>query len=230
MTTRLAISQSLDDSAALPLPAAANAQGSRGAILRESLALFAKHGYGATSVRDIAAQVGMMAGSLYSHFTSKEMILAELVHAGQAEHSRRLRAAVLSCPPGPKNQLIALVRAHVLFHTEFTTLAIVANAEVHVLDAALSKPALDLRTQNFQLLKDIIERGVRLGVFEVTDLVLTATIIGSMGARVANWYTPQFHLGANVVAEQLAEVACRIVGATDRPRAAPGTRRRAAKK
>lgn len=213
MTTRLAISQSLDDSAALPLPAAANAQGSRGAILRESLALFAKHGYGATSVRDIAAQVGMMAGSLYSHFTSKEMILAELVHAGQAEHSRRLRAAVLAGGPGPKNQLIALVRAHVLYHTEFTTLAIVANAEVHVLDAKLSKPALDLRSQNLQLLKDILERGVRLRVFKIADLTLTATIIGSMGARVANWYTPEFHLSAIEVADQLAEITCRIVGA-----------------
>lgn len=201
----------------VPIPAAANAQGSRGLILQQALALFAKKGYGATTVRDIAAAVGMQAGSLYSHFASKEMILAELVHLGHSEHSRRLREAVLACPPGPDKQLIALVRAHVLFHTEFTTLAIVANAEVHVLDTTLSKPALDLRSQNFQLMKDIIERGVRLGAFKVNDLTLTATIIGSMGARVANWYTPQFHLSAEQVADQLAEITCRIVGATPPP-------------
>lgn len=201
------------------IPPAVGAAGSRGLILRESLALFAVKGYGATTVRDIAGQVGMLSGSLYSHFASKEMILAELVHIAHVEHSKALRTAVLSCPPGPKNQLISLVRAHVLFHTEFRTLAIVANAEVHVLASELAKPAMDLRSQNLQLLKDILERGARLGEFHYSDLLLTAIIIGSMGARVANWYTPDFHLSADAVAAELAMIACRVAGATDTPAA-----------
>lgn len=197
------------------LPGLARPAGSRGLILEESLILFAKKGYGSTTVRDIAAEVGMLAGSLYSHFPSKEMILSELVHIGHMHHSLCVRQAVLAAGASPRDQLIALVRAHVLFHTEFTTLAIVASAEVHVLDPALAKPAMDLRSQNLQLFRDIVERGMQLGVFKVADSLLTATIIGSMGARVANWYTPEFHLSPTVIAQQMCEMACRIVGSPE---------------
>lgn len=187
--------------------------GSRELILRESLMLFAKNGFGATTVRDIAAQVGMLSGSLYAHFLSKEAILAQLVHLGHSEHSKVLRAAVLSAPSSPKEQLIALVRAHALFHAEFRVLAIVANAEVHVLRPELARPAMELRSQNLQLFKDILQRGARVGAFRFSDLMLTATVIGSMGARVANWYTPDYHLSAAAMADELAQIACRIAGA-----------------
>lgn len=208
------------------IPEGANAVGSRGAILREALALFAEKGYGATTVRDIATRVGMLSGSLYSHFPSKEQILAELVHLGHADHSRRLRTALLASAPGPREQLISVMRAHVLFHTEFTTLAIVANAEVHVLDPALAQPALDLRARNLELLRDVVQRGVDLGEFEVADVLLTAIVLGSLGARVANWYTPDFHLSAEQLADELARVACRIVGARDARRSARAKRMR----
>ncbi len=198
--------------AAPALPGAANAEDSRSLILREALALFAQKGYGATTVRDIAANVGMLAGSLYSHFSSKEQMLAELVHLGHVEHSKRLRSAVLASPLGPRNQLVAMVRAIVLFHVEYRTLAIVSNAEVHVLDPELAKPSMDLRDQSVQLLKDILERGLQLKEFQFHDLTLTMTVIASLGARVANWYTPDFHLSADEVADQIAGIACRIVG------------------
>jgi len=194
------------------LPDSPETGGSRGTILREALLLFAEKGYGATTVRDIAAKVGMLSGSLYAHFPSKEKILAELVHIGHDEHSKCLRAALLASKPDPKAQLVELMRSHVLYHTEFTTLAIVANAEVHVLVPALAKPALDLRAQNLQLFKDVVERGAKLRVFHVNDATLTSIVLGSLGARVANWYTPAFHLPAEQVADEIAEISCRIVG------------------
>lgn len=41
-------------------------------ILDVAEALFAQHGYGATSLRDIAAQAGLQQPGLYKHFTGKE--------------------------------------------------------------------------------------------------------------------------------------------------------------
>lgn len=195
------------------LPKSPETGGSRGTILREALLLFAEKGYGATTVRDIAAKVGMLSGSLYAHFPSKEKILAELVQIGHGEHSKRIRGALLASEPDPKGQLVELMRDHVLFHTEFTTLAIVANAEVHVLDPALAKPALDLRAQNLQLFKDVVDRGVKQRVFRVKDVTLTTIVLVSLGARVANWYTPAFHLAPKHLADEIAEISCRIVGA-----------------
>ncbi|MCX7148266.1 MAG: TetR/AcrR family transcriptional regulator [Rhodocyclales bacterium] len=41
-------------------------------ILRAAAELFVKRGYGGTSIRDIAHQVGLLPGSVYHHFPSKE--------------------------------------------------------------------------------------------------------------------------------------------------------------
>ncbi|MCY1672793.1 TetR/AcrR family transcriptional regulator [Novosphingobium sp. SL115] len=56
-----------------PTPAAMN-KGQRTAsrILDVAEALFAQHGYGATSLRDIAAQAGLQQPGLYKHFSGKD--------------------------------------------------------------------------------------------------------------------------------------------------------------
>jgi AcrR family transcriptional regulator len=191
----------------------AEVEGSRGLILRESLLLFAERGYGATTVRDIAERVGMLSGSLYAHFASKETILAELVQMGMAEHHECLRNALRSSAPDPRSQLFALMREHVRFHTLYATLAMVTHAELHVLSAVKAKGARKLRAQSQQLMREIIERGVALKVFNVPDIEVASAAVSSMGVRVAYWYTPAFHLTAETLAEQMAELACRLVGA-----------------
>ena len=51
-------------------------------ILDEAAHLFLRHGYDGTSLRDIAAAVGMKAGSLYYHFASKDDLLEAILRQG----------------------------------------------------------------------------------------------------------------------------------------------------
>jgi TetR/AcrR family transcriptional regulator, cholesterol catabolism regulator len=55
---------------------------SRQQILAATATLFCARGYAGTSLRDIAAFVGMKAGSLYYHFASKEELAAEVLRIG----------------------------------------------------------------------------------------------------------------------------------------------------
>lgn len=48
-------------------------------IIENSIYLFRKQGFAGTSVSDIATATGILKGSLYSHFSSKEMILLEVI-------------------------------------------------------------------------------------------------------------------------------------------------------
>jgi AcrR family transcriptional regulator len=48
----------------------------RDQILERAALLFGENGYERTSIRDIAAAVGMLPGSVYYHFASKEALLA----------------------------------------------------------------------------------------------------------------------------------------------------------
>ncbi len=53
--------------------------GRREQILAIAARLMARQGYAATTVREIADEAGILSGSLYHHFTSKEAILLEVL-------------------------------------------------------------------------------------------------------------------------------------------------------
>lgn len=50
-------------------------------ILAIAARLFASRGYSATTVRDIAEEAGILSGSLYHHFASKEAIFQEILRS-----------------------------------------------------------------------------------------------------------------------------------------------------
>lgn len=82
-------------------------------ILDSAARLFAEKGYGSTSMRDIAGAVGMLPGSLYYHFASKE----ELLVAVYAEGVRRIKAALapaLAQPGDPWQRLENVCAAHLI--------------------------------------------------------------------------------------------------------------------
>ncbi|MDX1514597.1 MAG: TetR/AcrR family transcriptional regulator [Gammaproteobacteria bacterium] len=66
----------------------------RQTILDASAALFSRRGYHATSLRDIAAAAGMLPGSVYYHFASKEELLLAVYAAGVERIAARVDAAV----------------------------------------------------------------------------------------------------------------------------------------
>jgi AcrR family transcriptional regulator len=53
----------------------------RGAILEAARALFAAHGFAATTVDDIAAKAGVAKGAVYHHFASKEAVFDAVFEA-----------------------------------------------------------------------------------------------------------------------------------------------------
>ncbi len=63
----------------------------RDEILKTAAELFASDGYTNTSMREVAAASGILAGSLYHHFESKEAIAVELVEAYHADLVRVVR-------------------------------------------------------------------------------------------------------------------------------------------
>lgn len=60
-------------------PATAAAPARRRELLDKAIGVFADLGYNATTVRRIADEVGMLAGSLYYYFESKDAMLEEIL-------------------------------------------------------------------------------------------------------------------------------------------------------
>lgn len=196
------------------LPEGVTPPGTRGRILLASLALFAEYGFHGTSIRDIAAGIGINSATLYGHYPSKEHILAALVLIGHEELHHRMQQAVVDTDADPVAQVAALVRAQVLAHTDFPLLALVANQELHALSPERAAPALALREQSRDLALRVLRRGVQQQVFDIPDITLAAIAISSMGVRVANWFGPDQPYTRDQVADAFAAFALRLTGAT----------------
>lgn len=67
-------------------------------ILNEAARLFRERGYQRTTVRDIAERVGILSGSLFHHFRSKEEMLREIMR--EAALSVCIRAEEIVARPG----------------------------------------------------------------------------------------------------------------------------------
>ena len=80
-------------------------------LLDAAARLFRAHGYHATSMRDIAGAVGMLPGSIYYHFPSKDELLLTVYEEGVRRIAERVDAAV-QAQRQPQQRLQAACIAH----------------------------------------------------------------------------------------------------------------------
>lgn len=194
------------------LPERATSDGTHRRLLEEALVRFGERGYHGVSVREIARAAGVQASSLYAHLESKEELLFELMMLGHEEHHELLRRVLLEAGSDPAEQVSDLVAAHVVFHATYPLLARICNREMSALGQANRDQVVTVRNQSEQMFVDVIERGVRLGVFDVPDSWLATAAIGAMGIRVAEWWTEDLPFGVNEVVAAYRLYALRLLG------------------
>ncbi|HYQ49251.1 MAG TPA: TetR/AcrR family transcriptional regulator [Pseudomonas sp.] len=82
-----------------------------------ALALFAEKGFGQVSMRELAAHVGLTAGSLYHHFPSKQDLLYDLIEELYEELQATLELGRRAMARGG-SALSCLIAAHWQLHAE----------------------------------------------------------------------------------------------------------------
>ncbi|HZU80206.1 MAG TPA: TetR/AcrR family transcriptional regulator [Acidimicrobiales bacterium] len=194
------------------LPPRCSAEGTLRRMLVAALTRFGERGYHAVPVRDIARGAGVRASSMYEYRASKEDLLFDLMRMGHEEHRDWLVAARRQSGDDPREQVSAIVHAHVRFHATYPLLARVCNRELGSLGPERLDEVLHIRNEAVSTIGEAIERGVHRGVFDVPDLYLAAAAIGAMGLRVAEWYTPESGFGIDEVADSYALFALRLLG------------------
>ncbi|AUF96132.1 TetR family transcriptional regulator [Pseudomonas sp. 02C 26] len=83
----------------------------------KAMALFAAKGFGQVSMRELAAHVGLTAGSLYHHFPSKQDLLYDLIEELYEELQATLDQGRKALARG-KPALPAVIAAHWQLHAE----------------------------------------------------------------------------------------------------------------
>ena len=112
-----------------PKPEARGGENRREALLDAAAAMFAAKGYDGTSIRDIAGAVGMLPGSLYYHFKSKEDLLIAVYRKVVARFEAAIDTALGTTGDDPWQAIEAACAAHLSILLDGGDYARIVNPE-----------------------------------------------------------------------------------------------------
>ncbi|CAM5406358.1 TetR/AcrR family transcriptional regulator [Streptomyces avidinii] len=160
-------------------------------LLDTAAEVFAAQGYNATTVRKIADAAGMLAGSLYYHFDSKESMLDEILSAFLTELWDGYDT-VLAAGLGPRETIEALVTESFREIDRHRAAVAIYQKESRTLSAQPRFHYLSDSQQKFEKAwLGTLERGVEAKVFRSDlDIRLTYRFVRDTVWVAASWYRP----------------------------------------
>jgi len=193
------------------LPPGLDLSPSKRRLYEVAIELFGQEGYHGVSIRDIANALGQQSSAIYFHVSSKQDLLFELAVIGHRSHFEALRDALMDAGADPRDQVVAVARAHVRQHLDYPSMARLTNRELRALSAEHHQAVVEIRSQAERLMVDVIERGVRMGVFSTTDPFLDAKALGAMAMRLPEWWTPDSPRTRDDILERYSAYALKLV-------------------
>lgn len=177
--TSTAVSDSVADSA-------------RSRILDEAASLFLRRGYEGTSLRHLAEVVGMKAGSLYYHFSSKDELLTTILERGiEVMHEAFDRAEHDHVDADPSTRIGAHIRAHLSALYEngpYTAAHVVTFRTAPESVRAALVPTRDAYEARWTAMLSELQRAGSLAA-DVDVNVARLALFGAMNSSV-EWFDP----------------------------------------
>lgn len=190
---------------------AASTPEAAGSRRRELLAiagtLFAERGYRNTTVRDIADAAGILSGSLYHHFDSKETMVDELLDTFQTALFEQYDA-ILAGDLTPRHKLEAVVRASFEAIDQHPAEVAIFQNDADHLGTMPRFGYLRERNERFRalwvgLLRDGVESGE---LRRDLDVALVYRFLRDTVWVAVRWYRPGGSLTAHEVADQYLSI------------------------
>ena len=174
-------------------------------IDRTATALFRARGFAATSMRELATELGLEAGSLYSHIKSKEEILHRVCFGLAEDFFAGFDAATRDAAAPLANQLRQAIEAHVRVLTRDSAASAVFLQEWRHLSEPARTEFLALRDQYEAGFRGLIQRGIATGELHAPDAAFAnLTLLASLN-WLPTWYRPDGKLTPDEIAHRLAE-------------------------
>jgi AcrR family transcriptional regulator len=160
-------------------------------VLAVSSALFQKKGYQETSMRDIAAAVGMKSGSLYYYYESKEALLAANLNNNIDATLATLRDSVAALPSGTsvRDKFDVAVNASIQIVLEAGDMSLASARTLSLLQEPEYSEQVRHRQAYNQFWRDLISEGKKSGEIRarVPEAMASMLIVGAL-AFVPEWY------------------------------------------
>ncbi|HET9123794.1 MAG TPA: TetR/AcrR family transcriptional regulator [Solirubrobacteraceae bacterium] len=189
--------------------AAAAPASTRERIISAAAELFHTQGVHATTMRQIAAVVGIRAASLYNHFPGKQELLFTIAYDTMRD-MLALAAEAIGAESTPEGRLRAFIHAHTLYCIKERYRARVAD-ELRDLEPANLRRVLAVRDEYEAVLGGILRDGEEQAAWDVIDTPLFSYAFATMASAVSTWYRPGGRLSPEEIADAYAEITFRAV-------------------
>jgi len=174
-------------------------------VYEAAVDLMAARGYHGTSLRDVARVVGVQMSSLYYYYPSKQDMLKAIMRRTMHDLHAFVEPA-MQAESTPRTQLLAGIRAHVLFHAERGRETIITDSEIRALEGDNREEIIALRDRYSQLFTAILKAGKREGAFTFGDAHVATNALMTMCTGVATWYRPSGRRSLKQIADQLGQL------------------------
>jgi AcrR family transcriptional regulator len=154
----------------------------------------------------------MSVSASYYYFPSKQHLLMRIMTRVTEDLIALLAQARDAAGKDPAARLAAIVRAHVLLHTQRQAEAFIGSSELRSLTAADRVAAVALRDRVSTIFKDVIGEGLRRGVFRCAHRAEATLAITTMCTAVAGWYRAGGPQSPQTIADRYAALSLRMLG------------------
>lgn len=163
--------------------------------------LFARHGYAAVSMRQIAAAVGVQAGALYFYTPDKQSLLFDLME----DHMETLISAWDAVDPGPQapplDRLQSFVRFHIHHSLDRADAVFLSYMELRNLTPENFARIEALRRAYEDRLESILREGLADGAMQIADAKLATLALIAMLTGITTWFRADGRLTRDGVAD-----------------------------
>lgn len=145
-------------------------------IIAAALRLIEENGFSKTSMREIAVLANMGKSSLYDFFKTKDEIVVYAVEKEIEETIQKVQR-IIAEESSPEQCLRKIMLNHLEVPKQYRTVLMWLNTESDYLEEEYQKRLKTARYAYQDIIKTVIENGVRAGIFRKTDTDLMARLL-----------------------------------------------------
>lgn len=181
-------------------------QSAKGRLIQAAARLFRDKGYERTTVRDLAAEVGILSGSLFHHFKNKERILRAVMEEAILLNTETMKAALAEAD-NSKDRVLALIKCELASILGDTGAAMtVLVFEWRSLNEDSQAHILGLRDIYEQLWLDALNEAKDDGLVVIDPFILRRLLTGALSWTV-NWYDEEGDMDLDALARNALSLA-----------------------
>ena len=179
-------------------------------IKQAALVLFARYGFAAVTMRQIAANVGVQAGAIYNYTPDKQALLFDLLHGHMANLLSKWATELV--PTNPIAAIDHFVAFHLDFHIKRPELVFISYMELRNLSDSNYNAIVEQRRIYEKIIYNLILSGAVSGDFLVPDPKIASLALIALLTGPVDWFREDGRLTSDELTRQYCILTRQALG------------------